>query len=196
MPKIKFYAINRPDSKHIVTDWVECERMTRGVKGSLFKSFATREEAEVWLSGVSAKPVEGLKIFVDGSFAPDFPFAGWAFVVVENDVEIDRGLGVSRFPAESRNIDGELLAAYNAMRWLDNHQKKGVICHDYEGIARWALGQWKAKSAVAIRYIEASRPYVHWASFEKVEAHSGNKWNELVDSLAKRAIEIAKKKRD
>lgn len=197
MPKIKYYAINRPDFKKIVTNWSECEQLSKGIKGTLFKSFSTREEAKAWLDGVSLKPqTNGLRIFVDGSFSSDFQFAGWAFVVVENEKEIDRGAGISSFPAESRNIDGELLAAYNAMKWLEKHQKKGIICHDYEGIARWALGQWKAKSTVALRYIEASRPFVKWVEFEKVEAHSGNKWNELADTLAKKAIENAKKQKN
>ena len=194
MPKQKFYAIKTPEESKIVMTWAECEKLTHGVKGVLFKSFASRAEAEAWISGMEAPVPTGLRVFVDGSFSPDFPKSGWAFVVTENDVEIARGSGITAFDAESRNIDGEVMASYQAMRWLDSKDKTGTICHDYEGIARWAKGEWQAKSNIAKRYVAAAKPYLHRVSFEKVAAHTGVKWNELVDQLAKDAIARAKKK--
>ena len=194
MPKQKFYAIKTPEESKIVMTWAECEKLTHGVKGVLFKSFASRAEAEAWISGMETPVPTGLRVFVDGSFSPDFPKSGWAFVVTENDVEIARGSGITAFDAESRNIDGEVMASYQAMRWLDLNDKTGTICHDYEGIARWAKGEWQAKSNIAKRYVAAAKPYLHRVSFEKVAAHTGVKWNELVDQLAKDAIARAKKK--
>ena len=194
MPKQKFYAIKTPEESKIVMTWAECEKLTHGVKGVLFKSFASRAEAEAWISGMEAPVPTGLRVFVDGSFSPDFPKSGWAFVVTENDVEIARGSGITAFDAESRNIDGEVMASYQAMRWLDSNDRTGTICHDYEGIARWAKGEWQAKSNIAKRYVAAAKPYLHRVSFEKVAAHTGVKWNELVDQLAKDAIARAKKK--
>lgn len=194
MPKQKFYAIKSPNESKIVMTWAECEKLTHGVKGVLFKSFASRAEAEAWISGMEAPVPDGIRVFVDGSFSPNFPKSGWAFVVTENDKEIARGSGITAFDAESRNIDGEVMASFQAMRWLDANDKSGVICHDYEGIARWAKGEWQAKSNIAKRYVAAVQPYLHRVSFEKVEAHTGVKWNELVDKLAKEAIARAKKK--
>lgn len=193
MPKQKFYAIKSPEESKIVMTWAECEKLTHGVKGVLFKSFATRAEAEAWISGIEAPIPDGLRVFVDGSFTPDFPKSGWAFVVTENDKEIARGSGITAFDAESRNIDGEVMASFQAMKWLDAHDKSGVICHDYEGIARWAKGEWQAKSNIAKRYVAAAQPYLHRVKFEKVAAHTGVKWNELVDQLAKDAIAKSKK---
>ncbi len=194
MPKQKFYAIKSPEESKIVMTWAECERLTRGIKGVLFKSFATRAEAEAWISGMEAPVPEGIRVFVDGSFSPGFSKSGWAFVVTENDVEMARGSGITAFDAESRNIDGEVMAAFQAMKWLDTHDKCGVICHDYEGIARWAKGEWQAKSNIAKQYVAAAQPYLHRVRFEKVAAHTGVKWNELVDKLAKESIARAKKK--
>ncbi|OWV25848.1 ribonuclease H [Fibrobacter sp. UWB1] len=194
MPKQKFYAIKSPNESKIVMTWAECEKLTHGVKGVLFKSFGSRAEAEAWISGMEAPVPDGIRVFVDGSFSLNFPKSGWAFVVTENDKEIARGSGITAFDAESRNIDGEVMASFQAMRWLDANDKSGVICHDYEGIARWAKGEWQAKSNIAKRYVAAAQPYLHRVSFEKVEAHTGVKWNELVDKLAKEAIARAKKK--
>ena len=193
MPKQKFYAIKTPEESKIVMTWAECEKLTHGIKGVLFKSFGTRAEAEAWISGMEAPVKEGIRVFVDGSYSPDFPNSGWAFVVTENDQELARGSGLTAFEAESRNIDGEVMASYQAMRWLDSHDKNGVICHDYEGIARWAKGEWQAKSNIAKRYVAAAKPYLHRVQFEKVAAHTGVKWNELVDKLAKEAIAKGKK---
>ena len=193
MAKQKFYAIKTPEESKIVMTWAECEKMTHGVKGVLFKSFATRAEAEAWISGIEAPVPGGLRIFVDGSFSPDYPKSGWAFVVTEDDNELARGSGLTAFDAESRNIDGEVMASFQAMKWLEANDKRGVICHDYEGIARWAKGEWQAKSNIAKRYVVAAQPYLHRVQFEKVAAHTGVKWNELVDKLAKEAIAKAKK---
>ena len=193
MGKMKFYAIKSPSVQKIVTSWLECEKLTHGVKGCLFKSFATREDAESWLSGVSETHGEGLRIYVDGSFTPDFDRAGWAFIAVENDKQIGAENGVTDLPAESRNIDGELTASLHALAWLKRMGKTGVICHDYEGIARWAKGDWKAKKAVSQRYVRDVQKYLP-VQFEKVPAHSGVKWNEAVDERAKKAIELARKK--
>ena len=195
MAKAKFYAIKGADGGKVVTNWPECEKLTHGVKGALFKAFGTREEAEAWVAGVTAKcPEGGLRVFVDGSFSPDYARAGWAFVAVEDGAEIASEWGVTAFPAESRNIDGELLAAYRAMRWLKMNGREGIICHDYECVARWAKGEWKAKSHVAQRYIESISELAKGVRFEKVEAHTGVRWNEEVDKRAKLAIAEAKAK--
>ena len=194
MPKQKFYAIKTPEESKIVMSWAECEKLTHGVKGVLFKSFGSRAEAEAWISGMDAPVPGGLRVFVDGSFSPDFPKSGWAFVVTEDDKELARGSGLTAFDAESRNIDGEVMASFQAMKWLEANDKSGVICHDYEGIARWAKGEWQAKSNIAKRYVAAVQPYLHRVKFEKVAAHTGVKWNELVDQLAKDAIAKGKKK--
>ena len=192
MPKTKFYAIKGPNGNRIVTSWPECDSLVRGVKGVLYKSFGTKEEAEDWINGVESAIKPGLRIFVDGSFTPSYPKAGWSFVVTEDDREVARGCGVTAFDAESRNIDGEVMASFQAMKWLDANDRTGTICHDYEGIARWARGEWKAKSSIAQQYVRASQPYLKRVNFEKVAAHTGVKWNELADELAKGAIEKAR----
>lgn len=193
MPKVKFYAIKGPEGGKIVNTWSECESLTHGIKGVLFKSFGSREEAEAWIAGLSAPVPEGLRVYVDGSFTPDYPKAGWGFVVVDGDKEIYHMSGHTAFDAESRNIDGEVMASYQAMKWLHENDKNAVICHDYEGVARWAKGEWQAKSSIAKQYVSAIRPYVHRVTFEKVAAHTGVKWNEFVDKLAKDAIAHARK---
>lgn len=191
MPKQKFYAIKSPEWEKIVNSWEECEQIVHGAKGLKYKSFSSMPEAQAWLSGKEAAEPGGVRVYVDGSFMQGCAKAGWAFVVIEDGKEIGRGSGYTVFDAESRNIDGEVMASYQAMRWLDQNDKKAVICHDYEGIARWAKGEWKAKSHIAQQYVAAIQPYLSRVKFEKVAAHTGVKWNEVVDSLAKEVIKKA-----
>lgn len=188
----KFYAVRIPAPPQIFSDWDSCQKVVHGQAGAVFKSFSTRTEAELWAgiatsSTHSLKP--GLRVYVDGSFRPNSPLAGWAWVAVEGSLEIARGSGVTPGPAESRNIDGECHAAVQALQWLSQQGKTGTICHDYEGLARWALKQWKANSNIAKWYQECVSPLLGRNQFEKVTAHSGDPWNELVDQLAKKALD-------
>jgi len=194
MAATKFYAIQFPGRSEIVTSWAECEKKVHGVKGVLFKSFANRAQAEAWLNSTGEVHAPGLRVYVDGSYMGGCAYAGWGWIAVENGLELARGNGLSQEPAESRNIDGELIASYRAMRWLADQGREGIICHDYEGVARWAKGEWAAKSRVAQRYIAAIQPIKRWAKFEKVSAHSGDVWNDKVDALAKQAIEDWKRR--
>lgn len=184
----KYYAIRDGKDDHIVTTWAECKALTHCVKGVLYKSFPTREDAVAWLRSMEDPPAGGLRIYVDGSYISGHGPAGWAFAVIDNGVKVAHGSGVTADDAISRNIDGEITAALEAMKWLSMNNREGTIYHDYEGIARWALGQWQAKSAIAQAYVKESRPYLHLVHFAKVKGHSGDKWNDYVDRLAREAI--------
>jgi|SRR5690554_42031 ribonuclease HI len=193
MSKNKFYAVKIKNKSWIKSSWEETIPLIKGVKGVLHKSFKTKEEAEAWIKGISPKEDDGLFVYVDGSFFEDFNYAGWAFVVVFNGKEMHRDSGITEIPAKSRNIDGELTASIKALEWLNSNDKTGVICHDYLGVAHFATGEWKAKTPISIDYIRKSRPILKRNIFKKVDAHTGHKWNDLVDLLAKEAIEKAKK---
>ncbi len=186
MPKI--YAIKYANGKSwIGNSWTDCEERIRGKTGVKYKSFAKTEDAESWITGIKPKR-KGLYIYVDGSFMPHSEYAGWSWVAVDNGKEIASDSGRTPGPAMSRNIDGEVYAAWKAMEFLAKKKRKGVICHDYEGIAYWAEGKWKTNSSVSQIYVNRIADVKMWATFEKVTGHSGNEWNDKADRLAKEAI--------
>ena len=78
-----------------------------------------------------------------------------------------------------------------AVQWAINHGYPSLtIYYDYEGIAKWAQGDWKAKNKRTQQYAEfmnGKRSYIQ-LSFQKVKAHSGDHYNEEVDKLAKSAL--------
>ena len=190
MPSRKFYAVRAPLGPAVFETWDECKAVVAGVSGARYKSFATRGEAEAWAAERAAEtPDDGvLRLYVDGSFVPSCPFAGWAVVAVRNGEKLWTMSGRTERPAESRNVDGEVEAATRAIRWLRENPQRAEIVHDYEGVARWALGEWKAKSAVARRYAADAAPLPEGLSFRHVVAHAGEVWNETADSLARGAL--------
>lgn len=85
------------------------------------------------------------------------------------------------------------MGSQKAILWaLENGYKKITIYYDYEGIEKWANGIWKANKPGTQRYkafIAEKRQEIEIA-FRKVAAHTGVKYNEMADQLAKQALGI------
>lgn len=72
----------------------------------------------------------------------------------------------------------------------DESLRSLTIFYDYMGIECWASGDWKANKDGTIKY----RAFMQEMQaemdirFRKVTAHTGVRFNELVDRLAKEAV--------
>lgn len=92
-----------------------------------------------------------------------------------------------------RNVAGEIKGAECAMRFALEHGCKEVyIYHDYEGIAKWCLGEWKTNKEGTKAYkafFDSIQEKIQ-IYFVKVKGHSDNYYNDLADSLAKKALGI------
>ena len=65
-----------------------------------------------------------------------------------------------------------------------------VLYFDYEGIEKWCTGVWKTNKTGTIdykKYYDSIKDKLN-VKFVKVKAHSGDKYNEEADKLAKKAI--------
>lgn len=188
--KKNFYAVKGDNiTPTIYTSWPACQSAVKGVKGVLFKGFATKPEAETFLNPPVKKVSTDIYVYVDGSFTPRFKHGGWGMVVVQNETELHRDFGRTAGDALSRNIDGEVLGAMKAIEWAHAHDKSIIICHDYTGIRHWALKEWKAQSEIAKLYQKFCIGKLDAIDFKKVDAHSGDKWNDIADELAKKGCE-------
>ena len=96
--------------------------------------------------------------------------------------------------AQMRNVAGEIMGARAAMEYaIANNKKRLVIYHDYEGIAKWPLGIWKTNKEGTIAYkayYDETKTKVS-VRFQKVTGHSGDKYNDYADKLAKQALGLA-----
>lgn len=215
MPK-KFYAVRKGRKTGIFTTWDECKSQVHGFPCAEYKSFLTLEDAKAFMQlgmeGENQLPFEDEKdekkssleslskvdgepeliAYVDGSFDQSTKQFSYGMVILENGEEKTFYKKFSD-PAlvSMRNVAGEIMGARAAMEYaIANNKKRLVIYHDYEGIAKWPLGLWKANKEGTIAY----KAYYDEAKtkvsirFQKVTGHSGDKYNDYADQLAKQAL--------
>lgn len=131
--------------------------------------------------------------YVDGSFEVSLGRYAYGCVILTPEGEIIRESGGGDNPesAALRNVTGEMLGSMFAVQWCIKHGYQAVdIRYDYMGIEMWATGGWKAKNELTQKYAEymqrnAQRVKI---TFKKIAAHTGNKYNEEADKLAKAAL--------
>ena len=71
---------------------------------------------------------------------------------------------------------------------IENEEKELTIHYDYSGLENWAAGTWKTNKELTRNYkafVNESGIKINWV---KSEAHTGDKWNEYADKLAKKAL--------
>lgn len=195
------YAVHFLEGEQAIYEtWDECAKAKDGVSGAISKKCYTLAEAGAWLLRIARFMIPDeaprISLYVDGSNSSGKgpTIGGWAFVAVAPDGETMLAQGDGFFPAKSNNIDGELRAAKKALLWAPAHRPVEVVC-DYLGIAFFALGTWTAKSHVAIEYRDwiAGVLEERDIKFRHVKGHSGDKWNNMADSLAGKAVKRGKK---
>ena len=199
----KYYAVKKGLKTGIFRTWEECKANVSGYSGASYKSFKTKAEAEAYLgtgkdSNFQTENVlndrDCVKIYVDGSYNSATKEFSYGMVVLCGDGEEKySGKSDDKELVPMRNVAGEIKGAEAAMQYaIDKSLPAIEIYHDYEGIAKWCLGEWKTNKegtkAYKAFYDEASRRVQ--ISFVKVTGHSNDKYNDMADELAKEALGI------
>lgn len=210
MATVKYYAVKNGRNEGVYTSWNECKAQVDGYSDAIYKAFKTKEDAEYFLKSECCpisnnsneiKPVQlnakisGVKeivvAYIDGSYSEESQKYSYGCVLITNKIIELSGIGDNQEAVGMRNVAGELLGAMCAIKWaVDNKFLKITIYHDYEGIAKWATGEWKAKRPSTKKYISFMKKYQQKIiiDFIKVLAHSGVEYNERADKLAKKAL--------
>jgi ribonuclease H-related protein len=203
--KQKFYAVRVGREQGIFTSWAECQKAIIGFSGAVYKSFDSEIAAIEWFSGKTlnqhlnencseeSKPQTfraDYDVYTDGSYI-NGRYA-WAYAFVKNGEVVYEDSNVGKNPAAGimRNVAGEIAAALYAVRRAVDLDVKIRILHDYAGIAFWVTGEWRAKNEFTQNYARLMNQHMGVFIFEKVKAHSGNKFNDYVDKKAKEALGI------
>ena len=173
----KFYAVKEGRNIGIFESWIDCKKQVDGYSGAKYKSFKSRKEAMEYLDstkGACANDADEITAYVDGSYN-----------IATNEFSYDKNL------ASMRNVAGEIKGAEAAMKYaLENGYKSIAIYHDYEGIARWCLGEWKANkdgTKAYKAYFDSIKNHIN-IRFVKVKGHSNDRYNDMADILAKEAL--------
>ncbi len=144
------------------------------------------------LGGKTSSSSDSGVAYVDGSFNVATGEFSYGVVMFHNGEELHfNQLFNDKELATMRNVAGEIKGAEAAMQYAyDNQMKELTIYHDYEGISRWPLREWKANKSGTIAYqnfYDNISKYVN-IKFVKVKGHSGDKYNDVADRLAKEAL--------
>lgn len=194
----KFYAVKKGRKPGIYMSWDACKAQVMGFPNARYKGFKTKAEAEEFLNPDANELMQidedTLVAYVDGSYDHSQKRFSYGMVLMHDGKEryfaypyIDEEL------ATMRNVAGEIKGSEAAMQYALDHEIPSIIIyHDYQGIASWCNGDWKANKpgTIAYRdfYREASRKIK--IQFRKVKGHSNDKYNDMVDQLAKEALGI------
>lgn len=196
---MKYYAVRCGKKVGVYNSWKECESQVKGFSGAVYKSFKDRAEAERFIFSDEEKFTEELKegmalAYVDGSFRKeDFHYSYGMVFLTKDGEEYFSGVGENRENSSMRNVAGEILGSIKAVhKALESGIKELCICYDYIGIEKWVSGEWQAKKSGTQHYRDFMRKAMSEIkiSFKKVKAHSGVKYNEMADKLAKKALGI------
>lgn len=202
----KYYAVKVGMQRGIFRTWEECRINVSGYPGAEFKGFKSKAEACAYL-GIAYEEEKSdddfgqknglneedcVKIYVDGSYNNAAKEFSYGIVVLRGSREekYSRKFNDENLSA-MRNVAGEIKGAEAAMQYaIDHHLPEIEIYHDYEGIAKWCLGEWKTNKegtkAYKAFYDRASQQVK--IRFVKVTSHSNNKYNDMADQLAKEAL--------
>ena len=191
---MKYYAVKNGRKTGIFTDWESCRAQVEGYSGAKYKSFAEKSAAEEYLTGEAAAEFEQTTAYVDGSYNISTGEYGFGAVLLEKGgIHEYNGSFSDSEMAAMRNVAGEIEGAKFVMRYcVENGIKTVKIVYDYVGVEAWATGAWKtnkAGTAAYKKYYDSIKDKL-FVQFEKVKGHSGDKYNDMADALAKAAVGV------
>lgn len=196
----KYYAVRAGRKTGVFTTWDECKSAVSGFSGAAYKSFTNKDDALDFVNAGVKKGNDDKEdekqseafAYVDGSYDDTTKSYSYGMVMMHGEEELHFFKKFEQDDmSDMRNVAGEIEGSMAAMKYCMDHNIKSIsIFYDYEGIEKWCKGDWKAKKEGTKRYVkfyEDASKYVD-VDFIKVKGHSGDKYNDLADELAKRAL--------
>ncbi len=197
---MKYYAVRQGHKVGIFKTWEECKQSVDGYSGAEYKSFTSLVSAQEYLDNAEFAPTKTTYppdvavAYVDGSYNTGTQNFGCGVVILYNGEEttFNQSYDDSEL-SKMRNVAGEICGAILAMRYCLKYNIKTLhIYYDYQGIEKWCTGAWKTNKPGTARYkdfYDSVKDKIN-ISFHKVKGHSGDKYNDLADKLAKQAAGI------
>ncbi len=201
---MKYYAVKNGRVPGIYTSWDDCKAQVMGFSSAVYKSFTTKEAALEYMGIIeqncSENAPEDIRIstpawaYVDGSYLHSELKYSYGMVICVGEIEYEFSHAFEDAEmASMRNVAGEITGSMEAVKFCLERKIDGItIFYDYEGIQRWADGDWKTnkpQTKAYAEFIKNAREKME-IRFVKVKGHSGNKYNDMADLLAKKALGI------
>ena len=132
--------------------------------------------------------------YVDGSYNKSEDICGWGVVFLYESDKPEYFSGSCE--GLLWNVSGEINAAVFAVEKALEYGCDSIEIHyDYNGIERWVTGEWKAKKEETEIYRDKMKSFFEMIDigFVHVKGHSGDKYNDKADGLAKMGVMILSK---
>lgn len=146
--------------------------------------------------------IRNFEIYTDGACKgngkEDGGFGGWAYVILEDRKIVKQASGGPKETTTNNRM--ELTAVLEALRNFSKTKEKHVIkiysdsayvvnCFKDKWYVKWQTNKWKGGTKGEIQNRDLWEPLIELYSkldvtFEKVKGHSGDEFNELVDTMA------------
>ncbi|MCR5098040.1 MAG: ribonuclease H family protein [Lachnospiraceae bacterium] len=209
MAKKNYYAVWSGKKPGVYKSWDEAKEQVHGYPGAGYRGTATYEEAALLVKNngagsetageAEAEPeLSEPYAFTDGSYNSATQVFGYGGFLVSDGVKHPiQGSSDDPELAASWNVAGETCGAIAAIELAkDLGLTELTIYYDYEGVKKWATGEWEAKKIVSQRYRDHVVSCGMDISFVHVKAHTGIPGNEEADRLAKEACGILDKEEE
>lgn len=174
------YYSPKKDSYRLVTNEVNDQSYVSELEDTWFVTNETDKKQN--------EETSGWHIYPDGSWIDENIGYG-AVLLKDGEIEHEISAPLNELDPELlkiRQVAGELSAVRSALTWCAENGVESVeINYDYEGIEKWVTREWSAKNQYIqsyVSFIEESPIDIKW---KKIVSHSGNRWNERADQLAK-----------
>lgn len=202
----KIYCVKVGKKTGMFDTWDECKKQVQGFSGAVYKSFTNMQDAKNYMNiNLGDNKIEETKTnaetnankavaYVDGSYKHETREFSCGAVLFYGGEELHFSEKYDEPSlAEMRNVAGEIMGSMTVINYCEEENIPEIdIYYDYEGIAKWALGLWKANKDGTKAYSEFCKEKMKKikVNFVKVKGHSGDKYNDLADKLAKSALGI------
>lgn len=187
------YVYACKNTRKVYNSWEQCAEDVKGVSGAIYKKFHSEEEALDWLNGVDEAQFGIINkkiptVYIDGTRKDDK--IGFGVVLVQKGT-------VTQFSGqtdgEMGNISGELSALLFTLHLLKRLGIKSAnIVYDYDGIYKWISGEYKARTKEQQDYRDFAKEFTKSNELQlfyyNCKSHSGNKFNDLADRVAKQSL--------
>lgn len=155
------------------------------------KDVLTNKKESTFIDIPAKKIVKG-EAYCDGSYNAKTKVYGYGVLLkINGKTEEFKGKGKITEKATMRNVAGEIDGAKRAVNEAINRGVTDLtLYYDYDGIEKWATLKWARNKKWTIEYSKFMQTQMKKINirFVHVTGHSGNKGNERVDKLAKKAV--------
>lgn len=143
-----------------------------------------------------------LEYYTDGAFSSKSEMGGWGVVCVENDDVIGKWSGLEPYSTNNRMELKAVLTALESASSIQTTNTEVVIysdsayivnCFEQGWYRNWISNNWKTKDRRDVKNQDLWCPIIALyirlhqklnLQILKVEGHSGNKYNDMVDKMA------------